>query len=895
MMFSIALVAASNLLLNPSFEEWPDGEALPVHWTCADSGKASHVVSRLYALGTDGQYALRFTDGKMEDTIYQRVRVTPGKYYNVSCDARIDVRMYCFEIMPQFEDKDGNRVPFANFPRGNRFIGFTEPWTHLYVKNMLAPTNAVFLNMRLASNDSWSHRGVIGNIDVDNVCVCESGSVIDDRPVAVGRTDRLEVLAADLKPSYDKAGVLVRAGKSPVRFVLRVEEPIGNGKAILGGEREFSLGADEERSCFLPLETSDITTRLTVLVDGAAVWRKSFEKDDRFLRVGINDRFDVRKNEIFVPNDRKWYTNFPIENNLVAEKGNRNRVFGNPTDLNARLFFETPEEIEIFGVKYSDWGGDRPFQKPIAVKKSVWNGRCTVVYELPVFISGVNQPLVVMKSSLPADTISTTRAWLTWDGGMQVPQEFKTRSVSFGTYKPFERMNMRMCDMMPNLMYALCDDPVREMPTLGVNAMRMEWEPSKRKDISYPQFGETCAQMQRRLAREMKASPAKWYLYLPNELSIMCWVTPRWNNHANMSADPTAAYININGKEQTSSVSPFVPPCPNYRGTNFMAEAKWVLESEPVRDLGITWIILDWEYWGLPCYCARCKRLFREKWCPEHKLPDFGDPQVFMRDAKANAAAAAAYEDFFMYSRGRMYADFKKVLDKGLDLARKDWSAPFEGRFMLTDWVRPKPHLVGCIDTFEWMFAFRHPKHGVRKADEIFTNVLKGKTGSYTCSVCPMQGCETCFTDAPIGTYYNMLEAASLGVIGFEWYYAPITEAMTWKYVMDGLRAMRPFEDLIMDGKVTPGGQGEGCTWRRVALKDEGLYCARNYELEKSQIVSFSARVRRPCAVYDCATHEKLADLSVGENTVKVRLDADHQAKLLYVGNRFEERQAACR
>ena len=874
-MIGCVLLAAVNLLQNPSFEDWPDGEPLPKHWQSLVPGGAR--VSRLYAHGTDGQYALRYTHAGVSHSVYQEIPVTPGKFYNITCDARCDVRMYAFEISTSFFDRKGRCLGLANRSSDKDEICFTEPWTRLAQYNMPAPTNAVRMRVQLTANDCCSGRGVGGTLDVDNVSVTESASVFDDRPVTIVPTDALEVLASELRPGNAEAGVLVRAGAKPVTFTFSAESPVSGNRVVLGGRTEVSLKAHEERSVFLPLETADPETRLTVFVRGRAVWRRRVGKDDIRWHLDLNDLYDVRKDTICVANDTWWFNNFLIERNS--------------TKSGARIFFEVPEGVEIRGVKFTEYGHtDLPLTKPLSVKESAWNGVKTRIYELGIFYDVNRDALVVMRSSLPEGAVVRTRGWVAWPGGQQVPQEYVTKIVTFGRVKPFERMNSRMCDMQFGWMEAVSDDPVRDLPALGINALALFWEPAKEK-LRYDGGKTTYAQKIRAFVDEARTSGVKWYFYTPNELSLNCWYTNSFNNHAQMLPDPAAAYRNIDGG--LYRYCGYVPPCPTYRGTNFHAEVKWVLGCEAMCDFGVTWIALDWEHWSQPCYCDRCRRIFRENWCPGHKLPDFGDPRDFMRDARANKEASAAYWAFFLHSRAQVYRDLKAELDKGLDPNRTEWSSPFPGRFALSDWCWPSKPFVGAIDQFECASAFRHPKHVMDRLDGVLTNVVAGTSARMVASMCPMQGCEFCFKDAPIAIYYNVFECATAGMIGFEHYYARIYEAMSWKYLMDGLRAIRPFEDVIMDGRVMARGEGENCLWRRIALKDEGLYCVRNYALEKPQTVSFAVNVRRPCAAYDCATHKKLADLKSGVNHVQVGLDPDHQAKLIYVGTRFAERQKA--
>ena len=882
-MTTLVLLAAANLLLNPSFEDWPDGEAVPRHWLTTDRKTAPDVIAKVQALGTDGENCISFRNGGMGNFIWQKVKVTPGKYYNLTVDAKTDIVMYGFWLMPSWQDANGRRIPNANRGSGVNHMSVKTPWGQVAVKNYLAPTNAAYLVMNMGPNDSWSHNGVPGMIWVDNACVTESASVVEDAPVVVKPTDALTVLGSELGPKYDKAGLHVRAGARGVTAKLVADEPIEGGKAVVGAEKTFTLAAGEERSVFTDVETVTAKMRLSVWIGADCVWRRHFKGDETFLRVGLRDRYDVRKSEIFVPNDARWYVNFPIEHTLKVKKGNVNHVFGNPTNLNARLFVEVPEGIEITSVKYSDWGGDLPVKKPLASERIVKNGKPLVRYELPTFISGVNHPLVFFRSSLKAGIQARGSIYLTWDGGAQVPRELTFTTVSYGRFKPFERLQLRMDNMTPNLAAALSDDPAHELPSYGVNALAVPLMTTEKTDRSLVEF-----------VRKAQASGRTWYFYIPNECCIGSWANEikwRGGNVAGLSADPSAAFTGRDGKPEKNMFGQ-VPPCPSYRGTNFLATARFFLDAPAVKDFGVTWLVCDWECWGpRPCYCERCRRIFRETWCKANGHPDYGDPREFMADEKANAKAAEAWRAFYAWMRGQLYADFKKELDKGLDPARTTWWSPIPGRFSMSEWTRPRTGLLSGVDVFDWPFGYKTPDAVLPQIEEVFSGDLEGRTGQYTCSVCPMQGCELCERYPVISTYYNLLESAALGVRGFEWYYAPICESMTWKYVMDGLREMRPFEDIVLDGKVTVRGEGRGCSWRRIVKGGEALFCVRDYLLKEPKTVELDMKVKHDASVWECATWWKIADLKPGENVIRVQLDPDHLAKLLYVGTKFDERQ----
>lgn len=850
------LLASVNLLVNPSFEDWPDGSELPSGWRTdlyARKGK----VSRLTAQGTDGEYAIAIRDGTLSNFIGQAVPVTPGKYYDLSVDVKTDIGMYQFRMMPYWEDAAGKRLPDANRASGCPFAEVKTPWTRLELRNYLAPTNAAALFFCLAPNDCHRWTGVPGVIMLDNACMKESPGVRPDAPVAIAKSGSLEVLRSGLTPGRDRAELLVRSVRAQ-SLRLVAEEPVEGGKVILSGERTFRLAGGEERSFRLPLATRSPALRFTLFADGRAVWRRQLKGDETSLALGLQDPFDVRKGEIFIPNDARWYVNFPIDHTLRYSKQTPGGDYGNPKELNAKVVIETPEGVSVPYLQYAVDGIDHPVQKPETVERAEWNGKPVTRSRFGGRIAAKNPPLVFFTSTLPAGTETRVRAWMEWNGGAQVPLELRAKIVAYGRVKPFERMELRLDRMWPNLAFALSDDPVRELPTLGVNVLRVPPEPSKDRYSWYHDPDENLGGRLRRLMTAMRESGLGWRFCIPNDIPLEAWANDiHWRDAAKLTADPDARFMRENGQPFKNSEG-WIPPCPNYRGTNFLAQAKFFRECEAVKDLGVRWFVCDWEFWeNTPCHCERCKRLFKE-------------------------SGMESFEDFYWMSRGRMYADFKKELAKdGL------------AGFTMSEWTSPRKGLVDGVDTFDWPFGYHSPESKWeivdRTIEELYADTSRPR--GYTCSVCPMQSCETCYRYPPDSVYYSVLEAATAGVKGFEWFYSTKTESMTWKYVMDGLRAIRPFEDIVLDGKIKTGGQGTGCTWRRIAKGNEGLYLVRNYTLASAEKVAFSLRVKRPVEVRDCASGEKLAALEPGENEVRISLGPGNLARLVYVGNRFEERR----
>ncbi len=482
---------------------------------------------------------------------------------------------------------------------------------------------------------------------------------------------------------------------------------------------------------------------------------------------------------------------------------------------------------------------------------------------------------------------------MTWDGGEQMPNVFHFKVVSFGRVKPFERLYLRMDDLRTTYAYALVDDPAKELPELGMNVWKIPLCPSKMAK-RIPGTSETGPDRLDRLVREMKASGRTWYFSVQNELNdaLRFWCNKEtWGNPLKLTPDPDACFCDIKGRPKKNTWG-WVTICPSYRGTNFHAQVKGVLESEAVRKYGVSWFAIDWEFWGQdPCYCDRCLRLW-DAFRREQGLADIGSPREFMQDEAAHPEHAKAYRELYWRHRGSIYKDFREALNKGCAKDRSEWHSPKKGCFMLSEWTSPKPHLLAGIDVFDWSVGYHEPGSRLARVREVYEDVIKGDSTRIAWSMTSMQSSEMSTLDPPISSYYNMMEAATAGVRGFEFWWSPVFEAETWKYVMDGLRMIRPFEDVVLDGKVTIHEDGEGCAVRHVDLADEALYCVRDYELKAPKRVAFTLRAKAAGDLVDLETGKAISKLRAGENRIELDISPDRLARFLYAGPGYARRIA---
>lgn len=704
------------------------------------------------------------------------------------------------------------------------------------------------------------------------------------------------VTGAEILPGAEKVSVDLVGGTKDVAAKVVVEEMNDVGELKPIGETSLTLAAGTKQVAEVALDEQTMLSWISVFADGKLLYRRGGRPAGKLLMVGLDDPSDVRKGRIFIPNDANWYTPFKIRHTLLG--GGGNHLLGEPKDLNAKLVAEVPEGVTVTKIKYSDWGWDLPIRTAESEETFVRDGRTWRRYVLPAYISGVNLPLVFFRSTLPAGTKGTYRLYMTWNGGRQKPVDRPFEVVSYGRVKPFARMQLRMCDLTFNWAEAICGgEPVeKELPRLGVNVWKVPVFPSR---LTSPSYGkESFKQRLDRFIAGTKTCGATWYLSIQNDLNgLMCWTTEKaHSNLFDLQADESARLVDFRGKLVRNQFQ-WWTICPNYRGRNFKDYANGVLSTEAVRDYGVTWIVCDWEFWdGTPCCCDRCRALWKE-WCADRGLPDYGDPRVFLKDEAANAVAAEQYRAFFGWSRGKLFADLKRELNQGIDLGRASWSAPKSGTFVFSEWIRPRPGTMSSIDYHEWPWAFQAPdsESGAKEIGSILAKVTRGRTDQCVASVCPAQGCEVCRTCHPIMTFYNVLESAAACMAGFEWYYVPICDAETWKGVMDGLRIIRPYEDIVMDGVTTLDCAGENCTFRRGALLDEAIYLVRNYAVTRPTQVSFDVDAFFAGEVFDAETGEKLAAAGTGARRVTVTLTPERKAKLLYAGNRFAERREKSR
>ena len=709
--------------------------------------------------------------------------------------------------------------------------------------------------------------------------------------------DPVRVTGAEIEKGGEAVTVDLIGGGAKADIRIAVEEMDDAGQLRPTGETGLALGAGERKTARVALSEQTVLSWISVFADGKLLYRRGGRPAGKLLMIGMHDQLNVRKGRIAIPNDASWYTPFIITHTLTGKSGNK--VYGEPPELGAKIVAEVPEGVTVTKIKYTDWGGDMPIRQPLSDEMFAEGGKTWHRITLPAYISGVNKPMIFFRSTLPAGTKGTYRLYMTWNGGRQKPVDRTFEVVSYGRVKPFERMQMRMDDLTFNGAEAVCDgEPIaKELPRLGINVFKIPLNPSQVKN---PRYGkQSFKEKLDAFIADTRTCGNTWYFASMNDLNgLMCWTTEKaHSNWFNLTADPDARLVDCRG-ENVHTQFRWWEICPNYRGRNFTGYVKGILGTEAVKDYGVTWAVIDWEFWDLktPCCCDRCRTIWKS-WAAERGLPDWGDPRQFLLDEKAPAEAKAKYLEFFDWSLGRLYTDLKRELTRGLDFSRTEWHAPKKGAFVLSDWISPRKGTMEGMDFHDTPWAYRAPWNpsGAMRLDAMLKDVTRGRCDQVVCSVNAMQGCEINREYPPIATYYNILEAAAAGHQGFEWWFVPSFDAETWKYVMDGLRAIRPFENIILDGQVSLTGTGTDCTWRRVTLNDEALYLVKNYGLAGTKDVSFTVDELFAGEVRDAATGEKLADLKPGANRVTLTLGPDRLARLLYVGPRHAERTASCK
>ena len=1044
-LLSLNAVAGGNLVRNPSFEDWKDGEPLPAHWITHDRDTLKEKISRFEGAVPDGRYAAHIARGRCGNALVQRIPVVPGRYYDIFCKVKLEIPFFEFYFANHWETAEGKFVHNVTKLARRPAINGKHDWTDLGAKNLRAPDGVKYLVLVLMMNDSSSKNDVPGEVFIDSVSVTESTGVAasseDYRPAiavpiasapdwnaaptitrlvspgsfspegaqtavrlaatpkalhlrvdaerlpsttvpkAKGERDHAaisDIVEVFLKPDpavdrqyhfiFDSAGnvwdayqtfitnrvlpkgvwlrsknfsdwnakglvssvreagkgwaldceipwadlgmtsprpearilanfcrgdygatgsssnqltewalqqraefadwrdwgvlefseglaavrnaeilpgssavsVEVAAGARDRDIRVVVEEVAEDGTRVRLGEGTERVPARGTRTVGVTLGTKAAVAWISVFDGDRLIYRRGGRAAGKMFEIGLRDPLNVRKRHIKIPNDTRWPNIFRITHTLTGKTGHKN--YDNTPELGVRLFAEVPEGVAIPQMMYSVYGGDMPVLKPIASEPMTRGGKAWTKYELPVRISGVHRPMIFLTSTLPAGTRGSVYLYLTWNGGAQIPTEFPFEVVSFGRVEPFERMQFRLDDMTYNYAHAICDDPAKELPTLGVNILKVPMNPKGAERTALEKW-----------MAEIRASGRFWRFSIQNELNdaLRFWCNREtWGNPLKLEPDESGAYRDIDGRLVRNSFG-WHSPCLMYRGVNYRKQVDGILACEAVRKYGVDWLVLDWEFWREdPCYCDNCVKTLWPKYLKRKGLPDYGDPRVFMRKPKEHPEAAKAWREMYASHRGLIYSDLKR-----------DLKAKGGKDFKFSDWVFPRPHLLKGMDYFDWAFGYYGPEASISRMNEMYTNVLHGSSEKLVCSLNSMQGCEMNDQYPPISTLYNMMEAVTAGVRGFEWWYAPVLEAETWKYIMDALRAVRPYERLILDGKVTIHGEGENCIWRRVEKDGEALYCVRNYDLKGPVDAAFVHEGRR----------------------IEVKLDPAHKARLLHV------------
>ena len=135
----------------------------------------------------------------------------------------------------------------------------------------------------------------------------------------------------------------------------------------------------------------------------------------------------------------------------------------------------------------------------------------------------------------------------------------------------------------------------------------------------------------------------------------------------------------------------------------------------------------------------------------------------------------------------------------------------------------------------------------------------------------------------------------STGARGICWFYYIFLEPRRWKHALEGINAIVPVEDLILDGRIadTATCDNKALQLTRRELKGESLLAVRAYGAQSDQKALITLPgVTGPMVVIDCHTMEEIGKVSSQQPGFMIDVAKNH-CRLLYVGTaeKWRERQ----
>ncbi|OQA86372.1 MAG: hypothetical protein BWY31_01403 [Lentisphaerae bacterium ADurb.Bin242] len=670
---------------------------------------------------------------------------------------------------------------------------------------------------------------------------------------------------------------LANPSGQPVTLDISMVRHSGND-AFRTASAPFAIPAKSTRSFVLKDPVKEPGLRFAEIRNGGKlIYKHNNMPSEEYYAFAVFDPEGVRTQTHFLAVDTPFFIAMGFRHNA------RGRTTHNLIERNEQkfdLYMEVPEGIDLRGMIF-DAGTWRqtPFITP-SVKPVIRDGvrMNEFKFELPLIIHWPeNAFLFFYKCSLPEGKALNGSCWLVKNGQAleKQPMAFRTMKVGKIRREPKLFTNDAFYITPKILYYTFPEDTIRQYKALGMNRITFWTTPGKNKDFYAGNTPKTVEDYDDLFFTEMK-KPGYGLFFTSNSSSA----TPQaWSWTHN---DKNAHAMGADGKDAPFNQYGYPSLCPSYRGPEFQKHVVMLTDSYLFRKYGCTWLTLDLELWPKTawdklCFCDRCLAEFRQ-FAPQYANADVRTEFLSGKDPEFKKT----WEAFKDHQHARFIRDLTDPVRK---IAGGKPSSGTKDRFMLGEWCRPKKHLIGLIDYFEVGFYFtpdvvyknfvqEYEKWGDRQKF-LYPTFTFGQSGG-----CPdFHMREDQVTEL-------LYEAAVFGSQGVCWYHYQYLEPRRLKAMIDGLNAIIPYEDLIVNGFITDTASADNPAMQVTRRENgpEGLLAVRAYGASSDQTGTVTLRkLSGPVSVFDCAGGGKVAQVSPENPSFKIKVNKN-RCRLLYLG-----------
>ncbi len=681
----------------------------------------------------------------------------------------------------------------------------------------------------------------------------------------------------------DGANVEIRnTASTPVNVNLSLVKHTENKSFILA-EKCVSVAPLKDAVIELSSKADSAAMRFLEIHSGDVLLRKHCNMpSEEYLALGVFDPENVRTQTLYLAVDTPFFMSLNMRHNFATKEAHR-LIWRR--EMPVDLYMDLPAEIKVSGMTFDagDWLKLPLFKPQITPYGKDGLQRKLYKFELPMIINWQeNGFLFFYECNAPEDKMFSGSYYFSRNGKNMPVHEMTFRTMKVGRVKKCSRKMVFDPGLLRanTLRWWLPKNTVEQFKRLGFNRIGIICEAVKNKDFYTGDDPRTNEDYYDLIFKEMRDSGQKLFISTFNtSAGALGWF---WT-----TKDPDARSVGYDGKPGPPNQYNCPSLCPSYRGKYYQEWVDRLANCSAFRKYRATWLALDMELWPLEvwekiCFCKRCIDQFKA-FCLKNGKTDFAK-----RDVAAEIAGKKdkAFIDCWTEFKCELYSEFLKTAASRVEetVRNAPSTSPLK-KFTVSDWTSPGPRLKpGILDYYEIAF-FNSPDnnyHAIQKRmpewkhrKDLYCSTTYGQTVA-----CPD------FHVIPEQVKENIFEAAALGMQGCVWYYVLYLEPRRMKAIIDGINAIQPFEDIILEGKLSSriSGQNKKMLLTRLDSGDEILIGIRAYgantDLEgKIRLEGISLAL----ALYDCETHEKIADVTP-ENPEFNYLAKKDRCRLIYAG-----------